>query len=260
MTAERLDPDEVEAFRHARDEVLGRIDEAAARAGRDSALVTLVAVTKTVPADRVRAAVAAGFGVLGENRVQEGAAKIPLVDGAAWHLIGPLQANKARRALELFDVIESVHTFELAERLAALAAEDPPGRPVPVLLQVNVDRDPAKAGFDPDTVEAALDRLDGLPALDCARPHDDRPVRGHARRRPGRRSPPSATSASACGLAGRAWDPSCRWACPTTTRSRWRRGRPSSAWGGRSSATGRPRGGARRPGPDGQGPAAGSSG
>jgi pyridoxal phosphate enzyme (YggS family) len=166
MTAERLDPKEVEAFRHARDEILGRIDDAAVRAGRDPALVTLVAVSKTVPADRVRAAVAAGFGVLGENRVQEGAAKIPLVDGAVWHLIGPLQSNKARRALAMFDIIESVHALELAGRLAAVAAEDRPGRPVPVLLQVNVDRDPAKAGFDPATVEAALDRLDALAGLD----------------------------------------------------------------------------------------------
>jgi pyridoxal phosphate enzyme (YggS family) len=166
MTAERLDPAEVEAFRRARAEVLDRIDVAAARAGLDSQLVTLVAVTKTVPADRVRAAVVAGFRVLGENRVQEGAAKIPLVDGAAWHLIGPLQSNKARRAVELFDMIESVHTLELAERLAAVAAEDRPGRLLPVLLQVNVDRDPAKAGFDPDTIEATLDRLDDLAALD----------------------------------------------------------------------------------------------
>jgi pyridoxal phosphate enzyme (YggS family) len=166
MTAERLDPAVVEAFRHARDEVLGRIDDAAVRAGRDAALVTLVAVSKTVPADRVRAAVAAGFRVLGENRVQEGAAKIPLVDGAVWHLIGPLQSNKARRALALFDLIESVHALELAQRLDAVATEDRPGTSVPVLLQVNVDRDPAKAGFDPDTVEAAIEHLDALAALD----------------------------------------------------------------------------------------------
>jgi pyridoxal phosphate enzyme (YggS family) len=166
MTAERLDPAVVEGFRHARDEVLGRIDDAAVRAGRDPALVTLVAVSKTVPADRVRAAVAAGFGVLGENRVQEGAAKIPLVDGAVWHLIGPLQANKARRALAMFDIIESVHALELAQRLDAIAAEDRPGASVPVLLQVNVDRDPAKAGFDQDTVEAAIEHLDALAALD----------------------------------------------------------------------------------------------
>jgi pyridoxal phosphate enzyme (YggS family) len=166
MTAERLDPAEVEAFRHARDEVLDRIGAAAARAGLDANLVTLVAVSKTVPADRIRAAVAAGFRVLGENRVQEAAAKIPVVDGAAWHLIGPLQANKARRAVELFDMIESVHTLELARRLATVAAEVRPGRAVPVLLQVNVDRDPAKAGFDPDTVEVALEPLDGLAELD----------------------------------------------------------------------------------------------
>ncbi len=166
MSAERLDPAEVEAFRHARDEVLGRIEAAAARTGRDAALVTLVAVCKTVPADRVRAAVAAGFRILGENRVQEAAAKVPVVDGAVWHLIGPLQANKARRAVELFDMIESVHTLELAQRLASVAAAARPGRAVPVLLQVNVDRDPAKAGFDPDTVEAALEGLDGLAGLD----------------------------------------------------------------------------------------------
>jgi PLP dependent protein len=166
MTAERLDSTEVEAFRHARDEVLGRIEVAAARAGRDPALVTLVAVSKTVPADRVRAAVSAGFRVLGENRVQEGAAKIPLVDGAAWHLIGPLQSNKARRAVGLFDVIETVDSLGLAERLASVAMEVRPGASLPVLLQVNVDRDPAKAGFDPDTVEASLGRLDGLGTLD----------------------------------------------------------------------------------------------
>ena len=162
MTAERLDADEVEAFRRARDEVLARIADAAARAGRDPGAVTLVAVSKTVPADRVRAAVAAGLRVLGENRVQEGAAKIPDVPGAAWHLIGPLQSNKARRAVELFDVIESVHSVDLAHRLDRLAAELRPGRPLPVLLQVNVDRDPAKAGLDPGD-RGGGDRRPGRP-------------------------------------------------------------------------------------------------
>ncbi len=166
MTAERLDPAEVEAFRRARADVLGRIAGAATRAGRDPARVTLVAVSKTVPADRVRAAVAAGFIVLGENRVQEGAAKIPVVPGAAWHLIGPLQANKARRAVELFDLIESVHTEELAARLDAIAGSLPGRVPYPVLLQVNVDRDPAKAGFLPEALDAAAGRLDALAHLD----------------------------------------------------------------------------------------------
>jgi len=166
MTAERLDPAWVEAFRHARADVLDRIADAAARSGRTPSSVTLVAVTKTVPVDRVRAAVAAGMTVLGENRVQEGAAKIPEVAGAAWHLIGPLQSNKARRAIELFDVIESVHTADLASRLDGIVASMRGRAPLPVLLQVNVDRDPAKAGFLPADLEAAIDGLDALASLD----------------------------------------------------------------------------------------------
>src|SRR6476659_5386336 len=100
-----VDPTAVEAFRGAREAVLARIAAAAARAGRDADAVTLVAVSKTVPAARVRAAVAAGLELLGENRVQEAEEKAPLVPGARWHLVGPLQSNKARRALEIFDVI-----------------------------------------------------------------------------------------------------------------------------------------------------------
>jgi pyridoxal phosphate enzyme (YggS family) len=153
-----------EQFRRARDEVLGRIADACARSGRPPSDVTLVAVSKTVPADRVRLAVAAGFTVLGENRVQEGEAKRPDVPGATWHLIGPLQSNKARRALETFDVIETVDSADLARRLATLRPDD--AAPVPVLLQVNVDRDPAKAGFDPTTIEAQVPDLDALAGLE----------------------------------------------------------------------------------------------
>ena len=160
-----LDLAEVEAFRRARENVLARIAAAAARTGRDPADVTLVAVSKTVAADRVRAAVAAGFTVLGENRVQEGAAKVPQVPGAVWHLLGPLQANKARRAIEVFDVLEAVGSVDLAERLDRIAGELRPGRPLPVLLQVNVADDPAKAGFDEASVEAALPALSALEHL-----------------------------------------------------------------------------------------------
>ena len=86
-------------------------------------------------------------------------AKVPEVPGARWHLVGPLQSNKARPALELFDVIESVDSVELAPaaRPPRPARCDPGGR-YPVLLQVNVDRDPAKAGFAPDAVDAAMAR------------------------------------------------------------------------------------------------------
>jgi pyridoxal phosphate enzyme (YggS family) len=145
--------------------VLARIAAAAARAGRNPVDVTLVAVSKTVPAARVRAAVAAGLTVLGENRVQEGAAKIAEVDGAVWHLLGPLQTNKVRRAVEVFDVVEAVGSVEIAQRLDRLAGELRPGRPLPVLLQVNVAGDPAKSGFDEATVASVLPLLADLPNL-----------------------------------------------------------------------------------------------
>ncbi|MDQ6794968.1 MAG: YggS family pyridoxal phosphate-dependent enzyme [Chloroflexota bacterium] len=163
-TADTPDAAEVERLRVARERVLERIARAAERAGRDAADVTLVAVSKTVSVDRLRAAVAAGLDLLGENRVQEAEAKAA-VAGARWHLVGPLQSNKARRALETFAVIETVGSVELASRLDELVRSA--GRPrFPVLLQVNVDRDPAKAGFRPDDLAAATESLDALVGLD----------------------------------------------------------------------------------------------
>ncbi|HEY3164207.1 MAG TPA: YggS family pyridoxal phosphate-dependent enzyme, partial [Candidatus Limnocylindrales bacterium] len=117
-------------------------------------------------ADRVRAAVAAGLTTLGENRVQEAESKVPLVEGASWHLVGPLQSNKARRAVHTFSVIESVDSVELAERLDRLAAELRPGERLPVLLQANVDGDPAKAGFPPDELERDLARIAACRAIE----------------------------------------------------------------------------------------------
>jgi pyridoxal phosphate enzyme (YggS family) len=153
---------EAEDLVDARERVLERIARAAGRAGRDPATVTLVAVSKTVEADRVQAAIDVGLVVLGENRVQEAATKVPATSGGSWHLIGPLQSNKAGRAVELFDVVQSVDTPELAGRLDRLAGERAPGRPLPVLLQVNVAGDPAKAGF---TVRAVTEALPALLAL-----------------------------------------------------------------------------------------------
>ncbi len=120
---ERPDAESVDAFARARRAVLDAIAAACARAGRDPASVRLVAVSKTVPAERVRAAVAAGHDVFGENRVQEAEAKVPAVGAGEWHLIGPLQSNKARRALEVVDVIESVDSVELARRLDRIVRE-----------------------------------------------------------------------------------------------------------------------------------------
>lgn len=156
--------DRVATYRYARDVVLARIAAAAAQAGRDPADVTLLAISKTVPADALRDAVAAGLEQLGENRVQEAMAKVPEVPGARWQLVGPLQANKARRALEVFESIQSVDSVALAERLDRLAGETRQ-QPYPVLLQVNVDDDPAKAGFNPADLEAAIRRLGDLDNL-----------------------------------------------------------------------------------------------
>jgi pyridoxal phosphate enzyme (YggS family) len=170
----------------ARGHVLERIAAACARVGRDPDTVSLVAVSKTVPVAVLRAAVAAGLTVLGENRVQEAEAKVGEVPGATWHLVGPLQSNKAKRALATFDVIESVDSVELAGRLDRLAAEVRPDERVPVLLQVNVDGDPAKAGFDPDDLAAAAGAIADLARLDVRglmtvgrlveRPEDARPT------------------------------------------------------------------------------------
>jgi pyridoxal phosphate enzyme (YggS family) len=157
---------DVAAFAAARERVLTTITDSCARVRRDPAGVTLVAVSKTVPAERLIAAVAAGLTTLGENRVQEAEAKVGLVPGASWHLVGPLQSNKAKRALATFAVIESVDTIELAERLDRLAAEVRPGDRVPVLLEVNVDGDPAKSGFAPDALAGALPRLGELQHLE----------------------------------------------------------------------------------------------
>jgi hypothetical protein len=171
------DPGLVAVLASARARVLETIERASATSRRDPTSVRLVAVTKTVPVDRIRAAVAAGLTVLGENRVQEAADKTALVTGATWHLVGPLQSNKVRRAVETFDIIESVDSVDLARRLdrivrevRELGAEDPvpDARRLTILLQANVDDDPAKAGFLPDELAAVLPSLLDLGALRVA--------------------------------------------------------------------------------------------
>jgi pyridoxal phosphate enzyme (YggS family) len=182
----RSDPAEVAHLRDARRHVLEQIADACARAGRDPAGVTLVAVSKTVPAERLVSAVEAGLSILAENRVQEGESKAALVDAATWHLVGPLQSNKARRALETFAVIQSVDSVDLARRLDRLSDEVRPETAATVLLQVNVDEDAAKAGFQPAALTDALDEILEMPRLDVRglmtigrltdRPDDARPT------------------------------------------------------------------------------------
>jgi pyridoxal phosphate enzyme (YggS family) len=128
--------------------VQDRILAATARAGRKAGDVTLVAVSKTKPAEAIAAALAAGQSVFGENRVQEAAAKFPgLRDGhpeLRLHLIGGLQTNKARDAVRLADVIESLDRPKLADAIAAAIARE--GRTPTLLIEVNVGDEPQKAG------------------------------------------------------------------------------------------------------------------
>lgn len=158
----------------ARAAILARIAAAAERSGRDPAEVEVVAVTKTVAPARILEAIGAGFRVFAENRVQERQAKVAELDAVAtypageqprWHLVGPLQSNKARRAVELFDVVETVDSFDLARRLDRIAGELRGDRALSVLLQVNVDADAAKSGFVPVDLERDLAEILELPVL-----------------------------------------------------------------------------------------------
>lgn len=138
------------------------ITAACARVGRNPAAVTLLGATKTVPPERIRAAYAAGVRHFGENRVQERWAKqAALADlDIEWHLLGPLQSNKAARALELFSVIETVDSLALAQRLQRLAP-----RPMPVLLEVNLAAEPQKHGVAAAEALALAAAVDHLPPL-----------------------------------------------------------------------------------------------
>ncbi len=132
---------------------------------RIPAAVTLVAVTKTVPPERVDEALNAGIGVFGENKIQEAKAKIPLVSSRArWHFIGHLQSNKARDAVELFELIHSVDSVKLAGELNKWAERA--GKTQPILLEVNVSGESSKFGFRPEDLPAALAEIQKFPRLE----------------------------------------------------------------------------------------------
>lgn len=137
------------------DTILSRIEAACQRAGRSSDDVTLIAVTKRFGPDEVRLAWESGIHILGENRVQEAAAKIPQsISGPDWHLIGHLQGNKVRQALGLFSCIHSVDSLKLLRQIERIAAEE--GATPEVLLEVNVSGESSKFGFKPEDVPEAL--------------------------------------------------------------------------------------------------------
>jgi pyridoxal phosphate enzyme (YggS family) len=148
-------------IRASLERVRERIAEAAARSGRRAADVRLIAVSKTVGVDRIREGIAAGIEALGENRVQEARAKIAVLGRPVpWHLIGHLQTNKVKEALELFDLIHSLDRLELARECERRAAAR--GVPVAALLEVNVAGEASKGGFLPDQVSPAIEACAAL--------------------------------------------------------------------------------------------------
>ena len=161
--------------------VKAAIAAAARAAGRDPAAVSLVAVSKTHPAATIRPALAAGHRSFGENRVQEAEGKWPLLKSdypdLVLHLIGPLQRNKVRRAVRLFDVIESIDRADLADAVAQAAAAE--GRRPAVFIQVNTGEEPQKAGVFPDATDALVQVCRGcgldLRGLMCIPPVDEEP-------------------------------------------------------------------------------------
>jgi len=162
--------------------IRARLRSAEAQAGRVPGSVTLVAVSKVQPEDRVRAVLATGQRVFGENRVQEAQTRwTPLreeVAGVALHLIGPLQTNKARMAVELFDAIHTLDRPRLAETLARLAQER--GASPQVFVQVNIGREPQKAGVLPEEADALVAQARSLDlpvvGLMCIPPEGEDPV------------------------------------------------------------------------------------
>jgi len=140
------------------------IQNACSRARRDPAGVRLLAVTKTVPLAQIQEAVASGIQWFGESRIQEAEKKIHQVGPAHWHLIGPLQSNKINKALELFEMIESLDRLELADALQKRAAVL--GKTVRCLMEINIGGEAGKHGFAPDEVEALTPQLKQYPNLE----------------------------------------------------------------------------------------------
>ena len=137
-----------------------RIETAAAHAERDADEIKLIAVSKTHPAEVLREAIDTGISVFGENKVQEAERKILEIgrDGVEWHLIGHLQSNKARKAVQLFDVIHSIDSIELAERLERICIEE--GREeLTVLIQVDLAGEETKSGISESELTGLIDYI-----------------------------------------------------------------------------------------------------
>ena len=138
-----------------------RIQTALRRAGRTDA-VTLIGITKQVPVERIAEAYRAGLRHFGENRVQEfeGKHRLLVLPSAIWHMVGHLQSNKAARAVELFNCIDSLDSLHLAQKLGAASRDK-----IPVLTQVHLGDEPSKHGVEPNQVASLVEQVAALPGL-----------------------------------------------------------------------------------------------
>ena len=142
-----------------------RMAAACARANRDPSSVTMLAVTKTQPHEVVSEAASLGLTLFGENKVQEAKSKIPLCPGRlSWHMIGHLQSNKARDAVSMFSMIQSVDSLSLAEELNKRAEQA--AKTIPILLEVNIVGEASKFGYKPEQLLSDFERLNALPRLE----------------------------------------------------------------------------------------------
>jgi pyridoxal phosphate enzyme (YggS family) len=181
-----MDPT-VQTLRDRFEDVRNRVDTAARRANRSPEDITLIAISKTHPAETLKEGLEAGITDFGENRIQEAEGKIVELGrtAARWHLVGHLQTNKAGRAVKLFDCIHSLDSVELAERLERLCVADDRAE-LPVLIQIDLGDEQTKTGIEPGKLPELLTavakcervRLVGLMTLppffenpDCARPY-----------------------------------------------------------------------------------------
>ncbi|MGC9034429.1 MAG: YggS family pyridoxal phosphate-dependent enzyme [Verrucomicrobiia bacterium] len=162
-----------------------RIEQACERANREPSSVTLVAIAKGHPPEAVNEAASLGVRIFGENKVQEAKSKIPLcVSGITWHMVGHLQTNKAKDAVELFDMIHSVDSLKLAQELNKRAEKIE--KKIPVLIEVNISGETSKFGYFPELLIGEIQSISALSYLEVQglmtmapftdNPEDTRPV------------------------------------------------------------------------------------
>jgi pyridoxal phosphate enzyme (YggS family) len=140
------------------------IDDVCRRSGRLASEIVLVAVTKTFPVEVIEQAITQGINIIGENRVQEAQEKFERIGPEVqWHLIGHLQSNKAKKAVEIFSLIHSIDSVELAREVGRRALQV--NKVQDILLEVNTSGEPQKYGFDPQMLKTALEEIKNIPGI-----------------------------------------------------------------------------------------------